>query len=329
MKRVAANVILIFAALLFASSSSLWLVRVTVSPDSVLGLMSSMAQSDPRAPASPAPLVWGKDVYTLACAQCHGLLNRELGVGFQANRPLAESTPRDIYQLITWGGPKALPEDVPYTGKPFEPSRAHPAFPATLTETERWAVSEYVYNGALEPGENLSPARWIETWKSRMNTLTTEDPAGIYGSYCANCHGIDGYGNGEYASDLVPNPRDLRDTAWLASQSFDWLFLTIKSGRIEGSSENYGNLESDGHFSGMPSFGEYLDDNQIEAVVSYIESWGYSLDLRESRWSGADSGPLAPDSSGWRWGDWTQIRSILDNAPENPPAWVVDREHNQ
>jgi mono/diheme cytochrome c family protein len=325
MKRVAANVILIFAALLFASSSSLWLVRVRVSPQSVLGLMSSLAQSDPRSPASPPPVVWGRDVYGIACAQCHGSLNRELGIGFQAYRPLAESTPRDIYQLITWGRPKALPEDIPYTGKPFELARDHPAFPAKLTETERWAVSEYVYNGALEPGENLSPAQWIETWKSRMNPLTSEDPADIYGNFCANCHGTEGYGNGEYASDLVPHPRDLRDTAWLASQSFDWLFLSIKSGLIQRSSENDGDLESDGHFSGMPSFGEYLYDNQIEAVVSYVEGWGYSLELMESRWSGTESGPLAPDTNVWRW---DEIRALLGNAPGEAPEWMVNRDQN-
>jgi mono/diheme cytochrome c family protein len=325
MKRVAANVIVIFAAILFASTSPLWQVDVRVPSESVLGLMRQMARSDPRSPASPPPVILGRDVYRYACAQCHGAINQDLGIGLQGYRPLAEYTPRDIYQLITWGKPVTLPEGLPYTGKPFESARDHPAFPAQLTEAERWGVSEYVYNGSLEPGDGLSGDRWVEAWKSRMNFPTSDKAASgsIYGSYCANCHGTDGYGNGEYASDLIPHPRDLRDTAWLANQSFEWLFSIIKTGKTGEPSEMIG---ENGYFSGMPPFGELLDDNQVEAVVNSIEEWGYSLGLSESRWSSTEGGPIAPDSNTWRW---EEIRSILGSAPENPPAWMADRDESQ
>jgi mono/diheme cytochrome c family protein len=317
MTRVVANAVLILVAMLLASTSPVWQIPLRVPRDSTTTLERQLSIGDTRSPASPAPIEWGREIYATACAACHGSGRTDLGIGEAEYRPLGDYTPRDVFQLVTWGRPITLPAELPYSGKPIRLRKEHPAFPAALTETERWAVAKYVYSGALVAPEG--PAGM-----ALVNAAAEGGGVGIFGRYCAVCHGIMGYGNGPLATDLIPHPRDLRDTAWLANQSNSYLIATIQHGKSQT------DASTGPSWSGMPPFDGVLDAAQIQRLVDYIFSWGYDFEmpgprpsLGLSRAETADgtepAASIAPDLNRWQW---YEIRTLLRDAPEEAPGWM-------
>jgi mono/diheme cytochrome c family protein len=294
--RIIANIALIFAAFVLAATSSLWQIPVPVPSQSTLPLLRHLSQSDPQSPPSPVPLTWGAQAYEEACAACHGTGSHDLGIGEQNLRPLGDYTPRDIHQLITWGHPVELPRDLQYTGKPITLDKNHPAFPAQLTDTERWAVAIYVYSGG--------------------GPVAAPDQEQLFGSQCADCHGVYGYGDGALASDLVPHPVNLRDTAWLANQSFNYIFEVIKNGKTINAGDSASGM------SGMPAFGEILTEEEISTLTQGIFAWEYTRETTAEPRSTEGrilEGIIVPDFNPWTW---PEIRAQLLDAPETEPAWM-------
>ena len=87
----------------------------------------------------------------------------------------------------------------------------------------------------------------------------------IYDSRCAQCHGVDGRGNGAAAPALMPRPRDfaaaqfkLRTTETGSLPTDDDLIRTITYG-IPGTS--------------MPGWQKFLSTSDIMAVAAYIKSF--------------------------------------------------------
>jgi cytochrome c oxidase cbb3-type subunit III len=85
------------------------------------------------------------------------------------------------------------------------------------------------------------------------------DAAKTYASYCANCHGNWGRGDGPVAPVLAVKPGDLADSARMARTSDEALFKAIKDGGA-----------AVGRSSQMPGWGEGLDDEQIRGLVAFI-----------------------------------------------------------
>ncbi len=83
----------------------------------------------------------------------------------------------------------------------------------------------------------------------------------MYASYCANCHGKWGHGDGVVAPVLKTKPKDLTDPAAIAKFSDEKLFKAIKEGG-----------PAVGLSKDMPGWGQGLDDDQIRALVVYVKS---------------------------------------------------------
>jgi high-affinity iron transporter len=90
------------------------------------------------------------------------------------------------------------------------------------------------------------------------NAGDTADGRRIYGERCAACHGDAGGGDGPAAMALEPKPRNFRDAAFWRGRSVPQLRLVVRDGRP-------GTM--------MAPFRDVLSDEEIDAVVAYVQSF--------------------------------------------------------
>lgn len=81
----------------------------------------------------------------------------------------------------------------------------------------------------------------------------------LYHTYCAQCHGVRGNGQGINVRDMSVQPRDHTDRVAMSGRSDDDLFKAIKEG---GQSVNKSLL--------MPSWKGALSDDEIKSLVQYL-----------------------------------------------------------
>ena len=80
-----------------------------------------------------------------------------------------------------------------------------------------------------------------------------------YQWYCAQCHGIEGRGDGINAHLLTVKPRNHTEAEYLETRSDDDLFRSIKLGGVAA-----------GRAPCMPKWGHTLDDDTIRGLVLYV-----------------------------------------------------------
>ncbi len=92
-----------------------------------------------------------------------------------------------------------------------------------------------------------------------MPGYAKEDAADNYKTYCVQCHGIKGNGNGINVRDMAVQPRDHTDAKAMSARSDDTLFKVIKEG---GTSIDKSIL--------MPPWGDTFSDEEIKDLVQYL-----------------------------------------------------------
>ncbi len=106
------------------------------------------------------------------------------------------------------------------------------------------------------PGKSSVPEPKAE---SPAPVQVSQETRETYQWYCAQCHGLEGKGNGINAQFLTVPPRDHTKSEYIETRSDDELFDAIKLG---------------GHAVGrapcMPAWGHTLDDERIMSLVRYI-----------------------------------------------------------
>ena len=85
--------------------------------------------------------------------------------------------------------------------------------------------------------------------------------AGLYGQYCAACHGVAGRGDGPNAKFLPVPPTVHADSAYMSRRPDDALFDAIFGGGFIMNRSNR-----------MPPFGESLTRSQIWSLVRYMRT---------------------------------------------------------
>lgn len=108
--------------------------------------------------------------------------------------------------------------------------------------------------------------QWTHNWSpSFKDTLVPgADPnegKQWYYSYCINCHGWLLHGDGPAAAEIDPKPRVLTEGSYMNKKSNLQLFKVIKGG---GEAEDLS--------GSMPSWGNYLQDQDIWNVVAWIRA---------------------------------------------------------
>lgn len=85
--------------------------------------------------------------------------------------------------------------------------------------------------------------------------------ADLYRTYCVQCHGVKGNGNGVNVRDMSVQPRDHTDPVGMGGISDKEAFTAIKEG---GPAVTKSVL--------MPPWGGVLSDTQIEELVRYLRT---------------------------------------------------------
>ena len=87
----------------------------------------------------------------------------------------------------------------------------------------------------------------------------TEETRLLYQRYCAQCHGVNGHGDGINAPYLVVPPRDHSKGDYLETRSDQQLFDAIKLGGL-----------AVGRAPCMPAWEHTFEDKTIHSLVNYI-----------------------------------------------------------
>lgn len=170
------------------------------------------------------------------------------------NNPLPKWWVYIFYACIVWG--------IGYT-------IAYPAWPGikgatagvlgystrgeVAAEIERVNTSLAPINAKLEAAELTAI-----TSDAELNSYAISAGAAVFKTWCAQCHGSGAAGAVGY-----PN---LLDNDWLWGGDIEAIHTTVSHGIRNEEDE-------DARFSEMPAFGDdYLEDEQIEAVVNYVMS---------------------------------------------------------
>ncbi len=101
----------------------------------------------------------------------------------------------------------------------------------------------------------------LAAWASATPGLVqaAERAEDLYKTYCWQCHGMQGDGNGINVRDMPVQPRDHTDPREMAARSDEELFTAIKKG---GQAINKSVL--------MPPWDGVLSDEEIHALVRYL-----------------------------------------------------------
>ena len=262
-----------------------------LAPDSVFNLSAATGNIEPVGePVQPNPtlLAHGEWVYRGLCIGCHGVEGDgngavwELADQYSPEHKLPRK-PRDFTEAVfklrsTPSG--SFPTDVDLfrsISRGLVADHDMPAF-KFLPERDRWAVIAYI--------KTLSP-RWEEEaeWQEEPITIAEPplpDPAMLLAGkdvyarmQCAECHGPLGKGDGPSAPGLEDDsglpivPRDFTDAAQFVGDSEPrGVYQTFTTG-LDGTP--------------MPSFADFLDEDQRWQLVWYVTSLRPDFDLHATR----------------------------------------------
>lgn len=272
-----------------------WMVRLRTGmpphPDSVFNLSAATGNIEPvGAPAPPNPtlLKHGEWVYRGLCIGCHGIDGDgngavwELADQYSPEHKLPRK-PRDFTEAVfkirsTPSG--SFPTDTDLfksISRGLVADHDMPAF-KFLPERDRWAVVAYI--------KTLSP-RWEDEAEYQEDPVSIAEPplpdhamltAGkdVYARMqCAECHGPLGKGDGPSAPGLEDDaglpivPRDFSDaTQFVGDNSPKGVYQTFTTG-LDGTP--------------MPSFSDFLDEQQRWQLVWYVMSLRSDWDLYAAR----------------------------------------------
>ena len=136
------------------------------------------------------------------------------------------------------------------------PGTAMPAFREMLSEAQSKALFEWIREHFLKAER---------TEKKKPRKLPTENPVAwtpesmergriIYQKRCYGCHGRFADGRGPNASEMLPRPRNLKNTAYMENVTDIRLWESITHGIVG---------------TGMPPW-EYLPDSQRWDLVNFV-----------------------------------------------------------
>lgn len=108
---------------------------------------------------------------------------------------------------------------------------------------------------------SVAPAAALTFQLALFAPLAHADASGevLYRTYCSQCHGVEGKGNGVNAAAMSIQPRDHTDTGEMQARTDEDLFKAIKHG---GKAVNKSVL--------MPNWDANLSDQDIQALVAYL-----------------------------------------------------------
>ncbi len=106
----------------------------------------------------------------------------------------------------------------------------------------------------------LVPLMIFPSWEI-LSAQDSAEAKRLYATYCSNCHGVSGKGDGQAAKSLPVKPANHTDGKVMSQLSDKYLHDIISKG---GSGV--------GKSPFMPAWGSLLKDQQIRNIISYMRS---------------------------------------------------------
>ena len=195
----------------------------------------------------------GEAIYKNYCLRCHG----EKGDG---HGPIAEHLdpyPRDLTKA---GFMNSKPEArLVNSVRNGVAGTSMPAWGKLLNEEQAKAVLSYVQSSfTKEPRREVKPHAIPEKNPVATSKESANRGEALFVNRCAGCHGKKGDGKGPNSLDILPKPRNLRNSFFVNSVDDKRLFDSIEYG-VQGTA--------------MPSWIDYgLTHNDVGDLVNFIRS---------------------------------------------------------
>ena len=217
--------------------------------DSDFRAMSLYLTSLKTPPAAMSPA----DTYKMLCFRCHG----EKGDGHGAIAWYLDPYPRDLTKA-GFINSKSLDRLTNSVAKGV-PGTSMPAWGSTLRSEQVRDVLQYVFTTfTKEPRRELKPVNVPDKNPVALVAASAADGERIFLQRCSGCHGRKADGKGPNSLDILPRPRNLRNTAFVDSVGDRRLFESILYG-VQGTA--------------MPSWIDYgLSQNDVGNLINFIRS---------------------------------------------------------
>ncbi len=197
----------------------------------------------------------GMPLYISQCARCHGVGGRGDGAG--AGSPTFAATPRDFttgtYAFISTDNGVASDEDLARTIGRGLPLSGMPGF-GHLSDTQIRSLVDVLRTFAVENRE--AGKRIPIPVPPPPADSVLQAGARLFKTNCAACHGESGAGDGLLAANLPVHPANLSAGRIKAGREPSQLYLRVAAGVPPV----------------MPPFRSTLSDDEIWAVVRFVES---------------------------------------------------------
>lgn len=198
-----------------------------------------------------APNANTSDLYKTLCARCHG----EKGDGLGEIATYLDPAPRDLTKAAFMNS--KAPERFLDAIRKGVPGTSMPPWGKVLTEAQSQAVLDHVYATFVKTRRTAPRERKLpESNPVAMSAASMARGEALFVQRCGGCHGRKGDGKGPNSIDIVPHPRNLRNTAFVGGVSDKRLFDSILYG-VQGTA--------------MPPWIDYgLSNQDVGDLVNFI-----------------------------------------------------------
>jgi mono/diheme cytochrome c family protein len=195
----------------------------------------------------------GEQTYKALCMRCHG----EKGDGHGKIAIYLDPYPRDLTKsaFVNSKSPERLLGSI----RKGVAGTSMPAWGKVLNDDQARQVLDYVQTTfTKEPRHEQKAYSVPETNPVAMSSESVQEGERTFVKRCAGCHGRKGDGKGPNSLDILPRPRNLRNSAFVNSVNDHRLFESILYG-VQGTA--------------MPSWIDYgLSPNDVGNLVNFIRS---------------------------------------------------------
>lgn len=202
---------------------------------------------------TPLPAMSPADAYKNLCQRCHG----EKGDGHGPIAWYLDPYPRDLTKagFINSKTTERLTNSI----RKGVAGTSMPAWGNTLKDDQVQGVLQYVFTTfTKDPRQEIKPHDIPEANPVAMSEASAREGERMFVARCSGCHGRKADGKGPNSLDILPRPRNLRNTAFVNSVAEKRLFDSILYG-VQGTA--------------MPSWIDYgLSANDVGNLVNFIRS---------------------------------------------------------
>jgi sulfur oxidation c-type cytochrome SoxX len=202
---------------------------------------------------TPPRITAPNETFQTLCARCHG----QKGDGQGVTALYLDPAPRDLTKVAFMNSKPN--ERFVHSIEGGVPGTSMPAWGKVLNEQQASGVLEYVRATFVhEPQRPLKAHKVPET-----NPVAASDSSAVHGEQlflqrCAGCHGRKADGKGPNSLDIVPRPRNLRNSAFVNALPDQRMFDSILYG-VQGTA--------------MPAWIDYgLSQNDVGDLINFIRS---------------------------------------------------------